>query len=60
MQLAPRTLRLLLMNLNPIAKIKIVVRARMADIPTIAIQYNISNNCATVACTSFITNPYIA
>lgn len=41
MQLKPNTFRLLLINLNPIAKIINVVRASTADIPTIAIQYNI-------------------
>jgi hypothetical protein len=51
-QLNPNILRLFFINLNPMAKIIIVTNARTADIPTIAIQYNISKNCATVISTS--------
>lgn len=60
MQLAPNIFRLFLMNLNPMAKIKRVVNARTADMPRIAIQYNISNNCATVAVTSYYKWLYLS
>jgi hypothetical protein len=48
MQPAPSPLRLSLMNLKPMTKIRTVMAARATDMPTMAIQYNISNNAAKV------------
>lgn len=55
MQPIPNRLRLPLINLNPIAKINKVTSARTADIPTIAIQYNISKNCATICASPYLS-----
>lgn len=47
-QPAPSTWRLSLMNLKPMTKIRTVMAARATDMPTMAIQYNTSNNSAKV------------